>query len=797
MRLKMFERGNCVMAAKRILWMLNHKTLMQFEVPLLRTLGYEVYIPKIPSFDVSVAVDWESDKFLTIPAEDLEVLNQIDFYERRITPEEAVILNRYFQTAMMGDTSTAIESMVDYFQGMLVLRAYGLHEAVGSYTDRIISELGLFTMTKIENLGARFVFGEAYRGLSKIECRFFQDHTLYMPIGLADAKVTDRWTGEKKKALFVCPRIKISGLYEEKYKKFKKDFKGIPYAIGGVQPIAVESDPKVLGNLPKEEYETLYTSYRCLFSSDQEKNWLAYPPLEAVRSGMPLVFMAGGMLDKMGGKDLPGRCASIQAARTMVSRLVNGDKALAGRLRKTQGVLLEKFTLEYCMPHWQSAMEKLEERREIKQIPLFGRRKKRVAVVLPEGYTGGVLDYSIGLARALKTGIENAGDPVDLVFAHVEHQNFERRDFFKPLRDMGIPIRSFSWQWIDPFRAREILGLKGIGDKTAKSFNESYIIPQDGIAFFADCDFLLFTADRVGGYPLLLQPYGVISHDFVQRYVPQVMEPGVEPIFLQTMRRAKAVFTTTSVTAERAAQYAGISKDRIHLIPLFFATGEDSAVPMPPESEGQEATAKKEKPYFIWSTNSTEHKMHLLALEGLMKYYDEGGSLLCRMTGAFTELLSPKRKSAGPTYPYCEKVQKMIESDKNLLKNIKIMGQMPKGSYERLLAHAAFIFHPGTADNGNMTSFDAAYRGVPTLSNDYQAMRYYEKVLRLNIRFFDVTDEDSVAQALLDGEQNHLAMARSLPSRDELFQHSVYCDACANEIYRIFLRGSGLLGSEG
>lgn len=783
------------MAAKRILWILNYETLMQFEVPLLRALGYEVYIPKIPPFDVSVAVDWESDKLLTIPQEDLDVLNQIDFYENRITPEEADIINRHFQVVMFIHSPAAIESMVDYFQGMLVLRAYGQPAAVGSYTDMIISELGLFTMTKIENLGARFVFGEAYKGLSKIECRFFQDHTLYMPIGLFDAKVTDKWTGNKKKALYICPRIKTSGLYEEKYKKFKKDFKGIPYAIGGVQPIAMELDPDVLGYLPKEEYEALYASYCCLFCSDQEKNWLDYPPLEAVRSGMPLVFMAGSMLDKMGGKDLPGRCVSVKAARKMVSRLVNGDKGLADKLRKTQPVLLKKFTLDYCMPQWQKAMEKLEERKEIKQIPLFGRKKKRIGIVLPEGYTGGVLDYSIGLARALKTGIENAGDPVDLIFAHAEHANFERRDYFKPLRDMGIPVRKFSWQGIDAYRAKEILGLKGIGGRAAEFPNVPYVIPQDGIAFFSDCDFLLFTADRFAAYPLILQPYGVIAHDYVQRYIPQVMDPSVEPFILQATRRAKAVFTTTAVTAQRAVQYGGISKDRVHLIPLFFVTSQDAFLSVPQEIG--KADAVKEKPYFVWNTNPSEHMMHLQALEGLMKYYDAGGSLVCRITGARTEWFSPKFEQLDLSTPYSKQVRELIASNKNLRKNIKVMGEMPKGSYERVLENAAFFFHPGTADNGNMTAYDAAVRGVPTISNDYQAMRYYEDVLHLNIRFFDVMDEDSVAQALLEAERDKDSMAQNLPSREELFKHSVYCDECANEIYGSIVRESGIWGLEG
>ena len=65
---------------KRILWLYNHSTLMKSEVKILRELGYEVYIPKIPPFDVSIAIDWASDQLLTVPEDKMRILNSVDFY---------------------------------------------------------------------------------------------------------------------------------------------------------------------------------------------------------------------------------------------------------------------------------------------------------------------------------------------------------------------------------------------------------------------------------------------------------------------------------------------------------------------------------------------------------------------------------------------------------------------------------------------------------------------------------------------------------------------------------------------
>ena len=36
---------------KRALWLINHTTLRQFEVPILQSLGYEVFLPKTFPYD--------------------------------------------------------------------------------------------------------------------------------------------------------------------------------------------------------------------------------------------------------------------------------------------------------------------------------------------------------------------------------------------------------------------------------------------------------------------------------------------------------------------------------------------------------------------------------------------------------------------------------------------------------------------------------------------------------------------------------------------------------------------------
>lgn len=778
---------------RRILWLLNHKTLMKFEVKLLRDLGYEVYIPKVVPFDVSVGVDWESDNLLTIEKRDLDVLNQFDFYETRMTEEIVRIINQYFDIAMFIHLPVMIESLVDFFQGVLVLRAYGRYKITGTYTDVILHELGISYLCKIQKLGKRFVFGESYKGISEMECDFFRDHTQYMPIGLPDCTVYDRWTGKKKKVLFICPRISISPMYKSIYEDFKKNFSKIPHSIGGVQPIPLENDPTILGYLPQEEYEEMYPSHTCLFYESTEENQLTYPPLEAVRCGLPLIFMAGGMLDQLGGRELIGRCKNIKEARQKMQRLIKGDRVLAEKIRESQGVLLHKFSYEFCQNKWEKAMSAVE--KILQEIPQAEEQKKKLAVILPEGFLGGVLDFTVRLIKAIKRGAELYQDSLEIIFGYAKHENFKEGDPFREIKKLGISIREFVWDYINSSDRREIGKLMGIDLSVEENV---WCVMNDHMSYFNDCDALLFTSDRVPALPFIMQPYGVIAHDYIQRLIPDIFSKDTfEYSFIQFVRGARAVFTTTPVTRDHAIQYAGVSQDRIHIIPVLYGCDTEMEQLLSKQTGQNETIEKqKEKPYFLWSTNITQHKNHKVALRALSEYYSKGGKLKCMVTGFSTEKFSPKYKGQGEEHAYTIEIRNIIRQDNNLKKNMIFRGNLPKRQYYEVLKNAEFFLHPGKGDNGNGTAFDAAWYGVFTVSSDYAPMRYYNTYFGLQMRFFNPNDSYELADTLLDAEQNREDYKRKVPSRYELRKFMVEDDEISKKIYACVRHECALFSGE-
>src|SRR5690349_5194040 len=68
----------------RVMWLLNHTTARRFELAMLNALGFrEIFLPKIypadPGFR-SASADYSQDVHLSIPADELDVLNRTDWY---------------------------------------------------------------------------------------------------------------------------------------------------------------------------------------------------------------------------------------------------------------------------------------------------------------------------------------------------------------------------------------------------------------------------------------------------------------------------------------------------------------------------------------------------------------------------------------------------------------------------------------------------------------------------------------------------------------------------------------------
>jgi Glycosyl transferases group 1 len=343
---------------KRILWLLCHKTLMQYEVPLLRSLGFEVFVPKIfpqrAEFRSS-SVDFSFDESLTIPEHALQALNSCHFYQGKWPRDVVFYMNRYFGTAFIMPVEGFRESVTN-FEGNLLLRAFGLGNAL-SYHKHLKAFYGEQVFSWINAVRQRFWFAAGYEQLKECEPPLFAERSLYLPVGLSPAfwRNANTWTGTERRLLFFCPSIVKIPYHAAIYKQFKREFGDFPHLIAGKQDVPV-NDPHVLGFVSDQELVDLYKSCSVLLYPSRERRHVLYSPVEANIVGLPIIFYDDCLLARICNRKVQGAVSSVAEARDLIKAILKGDRNVTASLKKDQRDIAYFFSDEYCKRIWQKSL---------------------------------------------------------------------------------------------------------------------------------------------------------------------------------------------------------------------------------------------------------------------------------------------------------------------------------------------------------------------------------------------------------------------------------------------------------
>ncbi|OJW47783.1 MAG: hypothetical protein BGO67_09050 [Alphaproteobacteria bacterium 41-28] len=180
----------------RAMWLLNHETARKFEIAMLKQIGIEeIFLPKkypVDAFFRSASIDDSEDINLTIPAEELAVLNDADWYGSP-SPEAWEIANRYFDILFfMVQSGSIVESIENNYKGIVLLRAFGLDRSL-NYTKLLNYHTRDLGKNLIKSIGKRFYFAQAYDHLHRIEDDFLSQRKLFLPLGVADCHRNVTW----------------------------------------------------------------------------------------------------------------------------------------------------------------------------------------------------------------------------------------------------------------------------------------------------------------------------------------------------------------------------------------------------------------------------------------------------------------------------------------------------------------------------------------------------------------------------------------------------------------------------
>ncbi|HEX6987782.1 MAG TPA: glycosyltransferase, partial [Planctomycetaceae bacterium] len=330
--------------------------LHDHEVPMIRSLGFEVYTPKtIPTKGFrSGAVAFADDESSTLPRWVLERLNRHNFYEDPLPEDLIPLLNSYFGTVILSSYGMMVREMVRHFRGRILVRAFG-REHPGTYHGYWDGFGGQELWNRVTEIGHRFRLAPPYESIAPFEPEPLRSLSVTLPLGIADRSMRNggAWTGTCEKVLFVCPSINDIPLYYGKiYRDFKYHFGDLPHLIAGSQKKPVD-DPFVLGYLPEVPYRRLLDRLRVMYYHSREPRHLHYHPLEAIVQGMPVVYLTGGLMEEFGGPDQPGACETEADARRKLRRILDGDRDLIEAIRAKQGKILETFADAYVRREWE------------------------------------------------------------------------------------------------------------------------------------------------------------------------------------------------------------------------------------------------------------------------------------------------------------------------------------------------------------------------------------------------------------------------------------------------------------
>ncbi|MGD9713065.1 MAG: glycosyltransferase [Thermomicrobiales bacterium] len=344
----------------RLLWIVNHKTLMDAEVPIFERLGFSVFIPKLVPDDPgyrSARIEFRYDHDLQLPAAALSVLNRHEFYTASWSPTLTLIINRYFDgliTSVSG-FSVPVYEAIRKFQGLIVARVFG-REDPARYTTFFDDA----QLDAVNDMRSRFVFGQGFGNLAQIEDGRLAARAKTLPLAVPPL-VWDRagtWKGTQATVLLLCPNIRDSPYYARVYEGIKAEFGRFPHVIMGRQNIR-PADPAVLPYMTDGELLDLYSRVAAFAYPSLEPRHVHYSPVEAMIVGCPVLYMKGGMLDFLAGNPLPGMCRTMDEMQDKIARLLESDVELRDAIIASQQSIVDTFSTDVSQSRWEEVLAPL------------------------------------------------------------------------------------------------------------------------------------------------------------------------------------------------------------------------------------------------------------------------------------------------------------------------------------------------------------------------------------------------------------------------------------------------------
>ena len=424
-------------------------------------------------------------------------------------------------------------------------------------------------------------------------------------------------------------------------------------------------------------------------------------------------------------------------------------------------------------------------------------RRMHCAVIMPQPWRGGMLNFAILLSNlAAKLTIE--GEPVSVSLCVPEGYDRSR------IVELNSGINVIDTRMVAV--SRQDATLRPFPDMYgADPFAPGYYtapMATDGSIDIALADIWIMMTGLLPHGPLIpIKPCITYVPDMIQRLVPEIYgpDPYAPPWIINawqilTLQRSQHVIATTAKTALDVVAYTGVPKSRVHVLPMVHAPLFDGDI-----KPSALAAKKKEQqlqhllsradavpkqgtrtvrnrstpgdfgaasiscslpfewgntPYFLWVTNTTQHKNHKRALDALERYYTKNAGVLpCVMCGALTDHFKPDDSNP---LPYIQEIRSRIRESEILRTRLTVAGELSHEHYRSALAGAAYLWHNVLYDNGTFSVIEAAHLGTRSLVSKYPQMMEICEAYQIAVQTFDPWSTEDAARQMKAMEQSLL-----------------------------------------
>ncbi len=353
----------------RLLYIMNHKVLLESEVKLLESCGVSVYVPfckpandsELRSFAVRDNKNFQIGKLKKF------FLDRFDFWQRDWPLIIKFLVNREFDAIYVAVNSylLPLRNSLLHFNGPIIGRAFG-RELPYTYGDFLKMREDFLLEQQIAS-NNNFFFVPAFSSIVEAEPDFLIKN--YDVIGLP---LPNRWFQEANSWLrktnsyiaFLCPDLETSNYYRNFYLEFKSEFAGYPYKIFGRQ-FRKSDEPNIQEYMSDEDLVSFYQNATVFIYLSREPRHLHFTPIECIAVGLPVLYLDESLLSKIMPRHDNGRCKDITEMKSKLNFIVgSGAEGLSFALEITrvQSQVIDKFKAEHFRDNWLNLLSKMREK---------------------------------------------------------------------------------------------------------------------------------------------------------------------------------------------------------------------------------------------------------------------------------------------------------------------------------------------------------------------------------------------------------------------------------------------------